>query len=210
MLGRVRQARAKERRAAGAAAAERAALEDAAHQLHAACELMSLLDPRVLESIVLRTQVAAPAGRAARRRHPARRPRRPRRHDSGRPADPLDEAERSLTTLLDQWPSGEQVPGEVYAARGGVLLDQARRAAARDPQGPDRAAVRTHRARRSAALRAADDLDTATVLLRRRGSSADRLVCETLLDLAAARSLDRRRGAALRAADPRTRPRDRP
>ncbi|MFI9050245.1 SAV_2336 N-terminal domain-related protein [Streptomyces sp. NPDC053427] len=165
VLGRVRHARAQERRAAGAVAEERAALEDAARHLHAACGLMSLLDPRVLESMVLRTEVlrrlaGLPAADA---------------EDGPLDAGPLDEAERSLTTLLDQWPSGRQVPGEVYAARGGVLLDRARRA------GPGPADA--------LAVRAADDLDTATVLLRRRGSAADRLVCETLLDLAAARSL---------------------
>ncbi|MFJ8670698.1 SAV_2336 N-terminal domain-related protein [Streptomyces sp. NPDC093589] len=189
VLGRVRRARAKERRAAGAAAEERAALEDAAHQLHAACELMSLLDPRVLESMVLRTQVLRRLAALPAADTPPADPAAPDGTTADGPPDPLDEAERSLTTLLDQWPSGEQVPGEAYAARGGVLLDQARRAAARDPQGPDRATVRTHRPAEALALRAADDLDTATVLLRRRGSSADRMVCETLLDLAAARSL---------------------
>ncbi|MEU9110940.1 SAV_2336 N-terminal domain-related protein [Streptomyces sp. NPDC048483] len=170
VLGRVRHARAGERRAAGTPAEERAALEDAARHLHTACGLMSLLDPRVLESMVLRTEAlrrlaALPeaAGQAAE-------------------TDPLDEAERSLTTLLDQWPSGRQVPGEVHAARGGVLLDRARRTAAPQPAG-------------ALAVRAADDLETAVVLLRRRGSAADRPVCETLLDLAAARSLTG--GAAL-------------
>ncbi|MFH8571545.1 SAV_2336 N-terminal domain-related protein [Streptomyces sp. NPDC017993] len=186
VLGRVRHARAQERRAAGAPAEERDALEDAARHLHAACGLMSLLDPRVLESMVLRTQVLR---RLAALPTPARPPSAgatasegPARPDALTPApDPLDEAERSLTTLLDQWPSGEQVPGEVYAARGGVLLDQARRAAEGPTARPQPADA--------LAVRAADDLDTATVLLRRRGSAADRLVCETLLDLAAARSL---------------------
>ncbi|MFJ9416175.1 SAV_2336 N-terminal domain-related protein [Streptomyces sp. NPDC101227] len=178
VLGRVRHARAGERRAAGAAAEERAALEDAARHLHTACGLMSLLDPRVLESMVLRTEVlrrlaALPAADA---------------EDGPPDAGPLDEAERSLTTLLDQWPSGRQVPGEVYAARGGVLLDRALpqalhsvRAGETPIAGPGPAGA--------LAVRAADDLDTAIVLLRRRGSAADRLVCETLLDLAAARSL---------------------
>ncbi|MEU5240046.1 SAV_2336 N-terminal domain-related protein [Streptomyces lydicus] len=181
--GRVAYARAGERRRAGTAAEERAALTDAARHLHTACGLMSLLDPRVLESMVLRTEVLRRL--AALSETPGATP------DAGegdagagadRPADPLDEAERSLTALLDQWPSGEQVPGEVYAARGGVLLDQARRAARTPPEGP--------RPAQELAVRAADDLDTATVLLRRRGSAADRLVCETLLDLAAARELN--------------------
>ncbi|MGW2631899.1 SAV_2336 N-terminal domain-related protein [Streptomyces chattanoogensis] len=174
VLGRVRHARARERRAAGRPAEERAALEDTARYLHTACGLMSLLDPRVLESMVLRTAAlrrlaALPATDPAADTGPAGPP-------SPAYPDPLGEAERSLTTLLDQWPSGRQVPGEVYAARGGVLLDQAGRAAAPGPAA-------------ALAVRAADDLDTATVLLRRRGSAADRLVCETLLDLAAARSL---------------------
>ncbi|MFD3418064.1 SAV_2336 N-terminal domain-related protein [Streptomyces decoyicus] len=175
VLGRVGHARAQERRSAGTPAEERTALADAARHLHAACGLMSLLDPRVLESIVLRTEVlrrlaALPAATGL-----------PQDGDMAAD-DPLDEAERSLTTLLDQWPSGEQVPGEVYAARGGVLLDQARRAARGQEEGP--------RPVEALAVRAADDLDTATVLLRRRGSPADRLVCETLLDLAAARQLN--------------------
>ncbi|MET7796978.1 SAV_2336 N-terminal domain-related protein [Streptomyces decoyicus] len=175
VLGRVGHARAQERRSAGTPAEERTALADAARHLHAACGLMSLLDPRVLESIVLRTEVlrrldALPAATDL-----------PQDGDMAAD-DPLDEAERSLTTLLDQWPSGEQVPGEVYAARGGVLLDQARRAARGQGEGP--------RPVEALAVRAADDLDTATVLLRRRGSTADRLVCETLLDLAAARQLN--------------------
>ncbi|MFG2096048.1 SAV_2336 N-terminal domain-related protein [Streptomyces sp. NPDC048612] len=172
VLGRVGHARARERRAAGTLAEERAALADAARHLHTACGLMSLLDPRVLESMVLRTEVL---------RRLAALPAVPDSDGAGAP-DPLDEAERSLTTLLDQWPSGEQVPGEVYAARGGVLLDQARRAARGDTGGPHPA--------EALAVRAADDLDTATVLLRRRGGTADRLVCETLLDLAAARRLN--------------------
>ncbi|MGW8400888.1 SAV_2336 N-terminal domain-related protein, partial [Streptomyces lydicus] len=181
--GRVAYARAGERRRAGTPAEERAALTDAARQLHTACGLMSLLDPRVLESMVLRTEVL--------RRLAALSETSEATPDAGEgdaaagadgPADPLDEAERSLTALLDQWPSGEQVPGEVYAARGGVLLDQARRAARTHPEGP--------RPAEALAVRAADDLDTATVLLRRRGSAADRLVCETLLDLAAARELN--------------------
>ncbi|MEV0370150.1 SAV_2336 N-terminal domain-related protein [Streptomyces sp. NPDC050636] len=181
VLGRVRHARAQERRAAGAPDEERAALEDAAHQLHAACGLMSLLDPRVLESMVLRTRVlrrlaALPSDGTAAPSDAATPPALP---------DPLGEAERSLTTLLDQWPSGERVPGEVYAARGGVLLDQARRAARGRSEGPPLPGAPAD----ALAVRAADDLDTATVLLRRRGSAADRLVCETLLDLAAARSL---------------------
>lgn len=62
-----------------------------------------------------------------------------------------------------------------------MLLDQARRAA-RGDAGPHPA--------EALAVRAADDLDTAAVLLRRRGGTADRLVCETLLDLAAARQLN--------------------
>ncbi|WP_260635797.1 SAV_2336 N-terminal domain-related protein [Streptomyces angustmyceticus] len=178
VLGRVAHARAQERQSAGTADEERAALADAARRLHAACGLMSLLDPRVLESMVLRTEVlrrlaalptAGPPGTAG----------APER-DEAAADDPLDEAERSLTTLLDRWPSGEQVPGEVYAARGGVLLDRARRAARRPADGHPAGAL---------ALRAADDLDTAVVLLRRRGSAADRLVCRTLLDLAAARQL---------------------
>ncbi|MFG2831196.1 SAV_2336 N-terminal domain-related protein [Streptomyces sp. NPDC048434] len=181
VLGRVGHARAQERRTAGTTAEERTALADAARHLHAACGLMSLLDPRVLESMVLRTEVLRRlAGLPA---------------DDGLPGagelpgaddlaadDPLDEAESSLTTLLDQWPSGEQVPGEVYAARGGVLLDQARRAARSREEGT--------RPAEALAVRAADDLDTAAVLLRRRGSAADRLVCETLLALAAARQLN--------------------
>ncbi|MGW1374329.1 SAV_2336 N-terminal domain-related protein [Streptomyces sp. NPDC002446] len=175
VLGRVAHARARERRAEGTPDEERAALTDAARHLHAACGLMSLLDPRVLESMVLRTEVLR---RLAALPEPPATP----ADGTGRPSgDPLDEAERSLTTLLDQWPSGEQVPGEVYAARGGVLLDQARRAAGH-PDG-------THPAE-ALAVRAADDLDTAAVLLRRRGSAADRLVCETLLDLAAARRMN--------------------
>ncbi|MFI1498944.1 SAV_2336 N-terminal domain-related protein [Streptomyces platensis] len=172
VLGRVGHARARERRAAGTPAEERTALADAARHLHAACGLMSLLDPRVLESMVLRTEVL---------RRLAALPPVPST-DGATDPDPLDEAERSLTTLLDQWPSGEQVPGEVYAARGGVLLDQARRAARGDTGGP--------RPAEALAVRAADDLDTAAVLLRRRGGAADRLVCETLLDLAAARQLN--------------------
>ncbi|WP_063754290.1 SAV_2336 N-terminal domain-related protein [Streptomyces sp. NRRL S-1813] len=174
VLGRVGHARAQERRSAGAPAEERTALADAARHLHAACGLMSLLDPRVLESIVLRTEVL--------RRLAALPAAAPPQDGDMAADDPLDEAERSLTTLLDQWPSGEQVPGEVYAARGGVLLDQARRAASGQGEGP--------RPVEALAVRAADDLDTATVLLRRRGSTADRLVCETLLDLAAARQLN--------------------
>lgn len=176
VLGRVAHARAQERRSAGAPAEERAALTDAARHLHAACGLMSLLDARVLESMVLRTEVL---------RRLAALPQDPDTpaDDAGPPCgDPLDEAERSLTALLDQWPSGEQVPGEAYAARGGVLLDQARRAAAGHFAGA--------RPAEALAQRAADDLDTATVLLRRRGSAADRLVCETLLDLAAARGMN--------------------
>ncbi|MFE5741749.1 SAV_2336 N-terminal domain-related protein [Streptomyces celluloflavus] len=178
VLGRVRYARARERAGAGAPAEERTALADAARQLHAACGLMSLLDPRFLESTVLRTEVlrrmaALPPATGA--------PAGPGAPEGAGPPDPLDEAERSLTTLLDRWPSGEQVPGEVYAARGGVLLDQARRAGRVCPDGP--------RPAEALAVRAADDLDTATLLLRRRGSAADRVVCETLLDLAAARSL---------------------
>ncbi|MFK0262426.1 SAV_2336 N-terminal domain-related protein [Streptomyces angustmyceticus] len=178
VLGRVAHARAQERRSAGTPAEERAALADAARRLHAACGLMSLLDPRVLESMVLRTEVlrrlaalpaAGPPGTGD-----------GQERDDTAADDPLDEAERSLTTLLDQWPSGEQVPGEVYAARGGVLLDRARRAARHPAEGRPAAAL---------ALRAADDLDTAVVLLRRRGSAADRLVCRALLDLAAARQL---------------------
>ncbi|MFG2135976.1 SAV_2336 N-terminal domain-related protein [Streptomyces sp. NPDC048650] len=169
VLGRVRHARAQERRAAGDGPEERAALADAARRLDAACGLMSLLDPRVLESMVLRTEIL--------RRLAALPPSPPAPEPGATPdAGPLAEAERSLTTLLDQWPSGRQVPGEVYAARGGVLLDRARRA-----EGPQRADA--------FAVRAAADLESATVLLRRRGSAADRLVCETLLDLAAARSL---------------------
>ncbi|WP_327704876.1 SAV_2336 family protein [Streptomyces decoyicus] len=175
VLGRVGHVRAQERRSAGAPAEERTALADAARHLHAACGLMSLLDPRVLESIVLRTEVL--------RRLAALPAATDLPQDGDMTADdPLDEAERSLTTLLDQWPSGEQVPGEVYAARGGVLLDQALRAARGQEEGP--------RPVEALAVRAADDLDTATVLLRRRGSTADRLVCETLLDLAAARQLN--------------------
>ncbi|WP_030811350.1 SAV_2336 N-terminal domain-related protein [Streptomyces sp. NRRL S-337] len=229
VLGRVAHARARERRAAGDPAGERTALAEAARQLDAACGLMSLLDPRVLESMVLRTEVlrrlaalpdtaappetssspgpGAPAGPSASpgpatSPETAATPGAPAAQEPGAtlappgragaegaagqppPPDPLDEAERSLTTLLDRWPSGEQVPGEVYAARGGVLLDQARRAAARRPEEPGAA-----RPAEALAVRAADDLDTATVLLRRRGSDADRLVCETLLDLAAARRL---------------------
>ncbi|MFD8548996.1 SAV_2336 N-terminal domain-related protein [Streptomyces sp. NPDC059649] len=222
VLGRVADARARERRAAGDPAGERTALAESARQLDAACGLMSLLDPRVLESMVLRTEVlrrlaalpgpAAAAGTAAAPGTPAvaepgappsppeagavpvaaaaadtlAAPDGPPGQPLGHllPPDPLDEAERALTTLLDRWPSGEQVPGEVYAARGGVLLDQARRAAARRPEEPGAA-----RPAEALAVRAADDLDTATVLLRRRGGDADRLVCETLLDLAAARRL---------------------
>ncbi|MFG2493906.1 SAV_2336 N-terminal domain-related protein [Streptomyces caniferus] len=181
VLGRVAHARAQERRSAGTPAEERTALADAARHLHAACGLMSLLDPRVLESMVLRTEVLrrlaalpVPVGPPGTGDAPGT--------DDLAADDPLDEAERSLTTLLAQWPSGEQVPGEVYAARGGVLLDQARRAAHRREEGPPAA--------EALALRAADDLDTAVVLLRRRGSAADRLVCRTLLDLAAARQLN--------------------
>ncbi|WP_407287897.1 SAV_2336 N-terminal domain-related protein [Streptomyces sp. BP-8] len=179
VLGRVAHARARERRLADDPGGERTALTDAARRLHTACGLMSLLDPRVLESMVLRTEVL---------RRLAALPEVPATPvDEAEPVsdDPLDEAERSLTTLLDQWPSGEQVPGEVYAARGGVLLDQARRAA----DVPDGA-----RPADALAVRAADDLDTATVLLRRRGDGADRLVCETLLDLAAARQMNGRAG----------------
>ncbi|MDC7336927.1 hypothetical protein PQR15_10930 [Streptomyces lydicus] len=55
--GRVAYARAGERRRAGTATEEHAALTDAARHLHTACGLMSLLDPRVLESMVLRTEV---------------------------------------------------------------------------------------------------------------------------------------------------------
>ncbi|WP_336050148.1 SAV_2336 N-terminal domain-related protein [Streptomyces sp. CA2R101] len=180
VLGRVGHARARERHSAGTPAEERSALADAARRLHAACGLMSLLDPRVLECMVLRTEVLrrlaalpAPDGAPGTDELPG---------DGDLAADdPLDEAERCLSTLLDQWPSGEQVPGEVYAARGGVLLDQARRAARGLAQGP--------RSAQALAVRAADDLDAATVLLRRRGSAADRLVCETLLELAAARQL---------------------
>ncbi|MGW7574254.1 SAV_2336 N-terminal domain-related protein [Streptomyces sp. NPDC054765] len=175
VLGRVGHARAREHRSAGTPDEERIALAGAARHLHAACGLMSLLDPRVLESMVLRTEVL--------RRLAALPPTADLTPSDDTAADdPLDEAERSLTTLLDQWPSGEQVPGEVYAARGGVLLDQARRADRDHEQGP--------RPAEALAVRAADDLDTATVLLRRRGSAADRLVCETLLDLAAARQLN--------------------
>ncbi|SEE32562.1 hypothetical protein SAMN05428954_2321 [Streptomyces sp. 2112.3] len=180
VLGRVGHARARERHSAGTPAEERRALADAARRLHAACGLMSLLDPRVLECMVLRTEVLrrlaalpAPDGAPGTDELPGA--------DDLAADDPLDEAERCLSTLLDQWPSGEQVPGEVYAARGGVLLDQARRAARRRAQGPQPA--------QALAMRAADDLDAATVLLRRRGSAADRLVCETLLELAAARQL---------------------
>ncbi|MGP8299155.1 SAV_2336 N-terminal domain-related protein [Streptomyces inhibens] len=197
VLGRVGHARAQERRTAGAPDEERAALVDAARHLHAACGLMSLLDPRVLESMVLRTEVLRrlaalptmtdapePDGTAVTSDADGTTGSAGPHGPPGPvdPPDPLDEAERSLTTLLDQWPSGEQVPGEVYAARGGVLLDQARRAAHGHPEGP--------RPAEALAVRAADDLDTATVLLRRRGSAADRLVCETLLDLAAARQLN--------------------
>ncbi|MEU9120389.1 SAV_2336 N-terminal domain-related protein [Streptomyces sp. NPDC048506] len=183
VLGRVAHARARERRSAGTPSEERTALTEAARHLHAACGLMSLLDPRVLESMVLRTEVLR---RLAALPEPA----------AGQ--DPLDEAERSLTTLLDQWPSGEQVPGEAYAARGAVLLDQARRVADLPLAHTRQGTAPTPGSPRSAAalaVRAADDLDTATVLLRRRGSAADRLVCETLLDLAAARQLHG--GAAL-------------
>ncbi|MFH8348152.1 SAV_2336 N-terminal domain-related protein [Streptomyces sp. NPDC018045] len=171
VLARVRHAGAQERGAAGYPDGERGALEDAARHLDTACGLMSLLDPRVLESMVLRTEVLrrlaalSPAPGA----------------DGGRPDDPLDEAEHALTTLLEQWPSGEQVPGEIYAARGGVLLDQARRAAGEET------GAEAHTG--ALALRATADLDTATVLLRRRGGSADRKICETLLELAQARSL---------------------
>ncbi|MGG7571505.1 SAV_2336 N-terminal domain-related protein [Streptomyces sirii] len=179
VLGRVAHARARERRLADDPDGERTALTDAARRLHTACGLMSLLDPRVLESMVLRTEVLRRL--AALPEVPAT----PVDEAEPVPDDPLDEAERSLTTLLDQWPSGEQVPGEVYAARGGVLLDQARRAA----DEPDGA-----RPADALAVRAADDLDTATVLLRRRGDGADRLVCETLLDLAAARQMNGRAG----------------
>ncbi|MCZ1007511.1 hypothetical protein O1L68_12990 [Streptomyces lydicus] len=141
---------------------------------------MSLLDPRVLECMVLRTEVLR---RLAALPAPDTVPGTDELPGAGDLAadDPLDEAERCLSALLDQWPSGEQVPGEVYAARGGVLLDRARRAARGHEAGP--------RSAQALAVRAADDLDTATVLLRRRGSAADRLVCETLLDLAAARQL---------------------
>ncbi|MEE4424099.1 SAV_2336 N-terminal domain-related protein [Streptomyces bugieae] len=192
VLGRVAHARARERRAAGDPAGERTALAEAARRLDAACGLMSLLDPRVLESMVLRTEVLrrlAALPETAVPEPAATPPSAGRTGPDGTPApplppDPLDEAERSLTTLLDRWPSGEQVPGEVYAARGGVLLDQARRAAAGRPEAPGAA-----RPAEALAVRAADDLDTATVLLRRRGGDADRLVCETLLDLAAARRL---------------------
>ncbi|MGD3105705.1 SAV_2336 N-terminal domain-related protein [Streptomyces sp. YGL11-2] len=189
VLGRVGHARAQERRAAGAPDGERAALEDAAGRLHAACGLMSLLDPRVLESMVLRTGILRrlaelPAPVTESEPSPPDSGTAPQGPPAPRAAierfDPLGEAERSLTTLLDRWPSGEPVPGEVYAARGSVLLDRARRAAA-GPPGPHPAGA--------LATRAAADLDTATVLLRRRGSAADRLVCETLLDLAAARRL---------------------
>lgn len=184
VLGRVGHARAQERRADGTPDEERIALADAARHLHTACGLMSLLDPRVLESMVLRTEVLrrlaalpAPAPAPGAAADPAAVP----------DPDPLDEAECSLTTLLDRWPSGEEVPGEVYAARGGVLLDQARRAA-RGPRAAPRAAE-------ALAVRAADDLDAAVVLLRRRGSAADRLVCGTLLELAAARQLHGGAGA---------------
>ncbi|MEU2794780.1 SAV_2336 N-terminal domain-related protein [Streptomyces sp. NPDC007100] len=171
VLARVRYAGAQERGAAGYPDGERGALEDAARHLQDACGLMSLLDPRVLESMVLRTEVlrrlaALPSAAVS---------------GHGRAGDPLGEAEEALTTLLEQWPSGEQVPGEIYAARGGVLLDQARRAAGRET-GADTPTG-------ALALRATADLDTATVLLRRRGSGADRKVCETLLELAQARSL---------------------
>ncbi|MFE3550866.1 SAV_2336 N-terminal domain-related protein [Streptomyces kronopolitis] len=185
VLGRVGHARARERRADGTPEEERGALADAARHLHTACGLMSLLDPRVLESMVLRTEVLrrlaalpAPAPLPGASADPAPRP----------DPDPLDEAECALTTLLDRWPSGEEVPGEVYAARGGVLLDQARRAAGGQGAAP--------RAAEALAVRAADDLDAAVVLLRRRGSAADRLVCGTLLDLAAARQLHGDAGAA--------------
>ncbi|MFI9229427.1 SAV_2336 N-terminal domain-related protein [Streptomyces rimosus] len=171
VLARVRYAAAQERGAAGYPDGERSALEEAARHLDTACGLMSLLDPRVLESMVLRTEVlrrlaALPSAATA---------------FTGRAADPLDEAEQALTTLLEQWPSGEQVPGEIYAARGGVLLDQARRAAGHEE------ATETYAG--ALALRATADLDAATTLLRRRGGSADREVCETLLELAQARSL---------------------
>ncbi|MEV5593157.1 SAV_2336 N-terminal domain-related protein [Streptomyces sp. NPDC052496] len=171
VLARVRYAGAQERGAAGYPDGERGALEDAARHLDTACGLMSLLDPRVLESMVLRTEVlrrlaALPPDTGA---------------GTGRPGDPLDEAEHALTTLLEQWPSGEQVPGEIYAARGGVLLDQARRAAGAETGAETYAGA--------LALRATADLDTATVLLRRRGASADRKICETLLELAQARTL---------------------
>ncbi|MFD7662192.1 SAV_2336 N-terminal domain-related protein [Streptomyces sp. NPDC059788] len=167
VLARVRYAGAQERGAAGYPDGERGALEDAARHLDTACGLMSLLDPRVLESMVLRTEVLrrlAALPTAA----------------TGRPGDPLHEAEHALTILLEQWPSGEQVPGEIYAARGGVLLDQARRACGEDTGEAHTGAL---------ALRATADLDTATVLLRRKGSAADRNVCETLLELAQARAL---------------------
>ncbi|GAU65431.1 hypothetical protein SSP35_01_07720 [Streptomyces sp. NBRC 110611] len=207
VLGRVAHARARERRSAGTPAEERTALTDAARHLRAACGLMSLIDPRVLESMVLRTEVlrrlaalpgpedAGPEGTGPEEGTHAAEAQAQAGAGAGagtRAPDPLVEAERSLTTLLDQWPSGEQVPGEAYAARGAVLLDQARRAAPAPrghkdrggspvPAGPGPA--------EALAVRAADDLDTAVVLLRRRGSTADRLVCETLLGLAAAREL---------------------
>ncbi|UNO39964.1 SAV_2336 N-terminal domain-related protein [Streptomyces sp. MST-110588] len=176
VLARVRYAGAQERRAASAVSGERAALEDAALHLESACGLMSLLDDRVLECMVLRTEVL--------RRLAALAPDPPPSGVAWPPRaahDPLKEAEGALTTLLERWPSGEQVPGEIYAARGGVFLDQARRAA-RDT---------TDDGRRTGplALRATADLDTATVLLRRRGATADRMICESLLELAEARTL---------------------
>ncbi|MET9294770.1 SAV_2336 N-terminal domain-related protein [Streptomyces sp. NPDC003077] len=156
------------------AEAERAALEEAARHLEAARGLMGLLDPRVLECVELRTDVLrrlAALGNGTPE---------PGTREPGAP-DPLRQAERALTTLLDQWPSGAQVPAEIYAARGGVLLDRARRAARTAPGTGEPAAP--------LALRAAADLDLAVVLLRRRGGAADRKLCETLLDLAEARSL---------------------
>ncbi|WP_206504085.1 SAV_2336 N-terminal domain-related protein [Streptomyces chrestomyceticus] len=170
VLARVRYAAAQERGAAGYPDGERSALEDAARHLDTACGLMSLLDPRVLESMVLRTEVLRRLAALA-----------PATGAAGRPGDPLDEAEHALTVLLEQWPSGEQVPGEIYAARGGVLLDQARRAAGAE------SGTEAHTG--ALALRATADLDAATVLLRRKGGAADRKVCETLLELAQARSL---------------------
>ncbi|MFD7920121.1 SAV_2336 N-terminal domain-related protein [Streptomyces sp. NPDC059740] len=162
-LAEVCAARARERHEAEDAEGERAALTTGAGALRTACATMVPPDERLTPALCLRADLLRRLAAL-----PAPEPGGPAEDE-----DPLADAETSLTAVMERWQGGAEVPGALYAARGTVLLDHARRSGA----GAGRSAVR-----------AAADLTTALRLLPRE-RAGDRTVSAVLLDLADARLL---------------------